>query len=502
MEQYLKIGKRINLESILKWTDVKTLDRSILKFRENIFIEALSTDTRTLETGDFFVPVRGDNFDGHDFIGEAVGKGCRGFVFEKEYGKKIENDLKIYDEGKIEKLLVLKSSSNISFLLDLCAGYIRNFAVKTIGITGSAGKTTTKEFITNIMSHDFTIAFTRKNYNTELGLSKAVIAIEPKTQFFIAEIGMRAKGQVKRLSEVLNVKAGAITSVGQSHLEFFKDVSQIAAAKAEIADVIGLNNGMLLLNSDDQWTGFIIKYLKNKKIKVNIKLFGRSSANDFSFVEKSADSYGRYTACLYKGSKIIAEVKMPVPGLHNVYNACCAAAISLYLGASAKSIAKGIEGTVPSTQATVPGGGRMRVFDKEGIIVIDDCYNASPLSTKCAIDTLKTIAGKNKARSVALLADMLELGIDSKKLHFEVGRYTAEKDIDVLISYGKLAENICRGYEHELARDKRKKVKKNIYYFDDKKKLCGQISKILKSGDVVLVKGSRANKLEKVIDYI
>jgi UDP-N-acetylmuramoyl-tripeptide--D-alanyl-D-alanine ligase len=491
----LKIGKRINLESILKWTDVKTLGPAILHSRENIFIEALSTDTRTLETGDFFVPVRGDNFDGHDFIPEAIDKGCRGFVYEKEYEKKFENDLKIYDKGKIEKLLVLKSSSNISFLLDLCAGYIRDFTVKTVGITGSAGKTTTKEFIANIMSHDFAIAYTRKNYNTELGLSKAVLEIEPKTQFFIAEIGMRAKGQVKRLSEVLNVKAGAITSVGQSHLEFFKNVSQIAAAKAEMADIIGLNDGILFLNSDDPWTGFIIKHLKNKKCKVNIKLFGRSSANDFSFVEKSADSYGRYTARLYKGSKNIAVVKMPVPGLHNVYNACCAAAISFYLGASAKSIAKGIEGTILE-------GSRMRVFNKEGIIIIDDCYNASPVSMKCAIDTLKMIAGKKKARSVALLADMLELGIDSQKLHFEIGQYMAEKDIDILITYGKLAENICRGYEHEPGKDKRKKVKKNIYYFDDKKKLCGQISKILKSGDVVLVKGSRANKLEKVIEYI
>ena len=491
----MKTGKRIDLESILRHTDAKILCPKIMQYRKNIFIEALSTDTRTIEKGDFFIPVKGDNFDGHDFIPEALNKGCRGFVFEKENEKKIENYLKKYNKEKTEKLLVIKSSSNISFLLDLCAGYIRDFAVKTVGITGSAGKTTAKEFTASIMSHDFCIAFTRKNYNTELGLSKAVLEIGGQTQFFIAEIGMRAKGQVKRLSEVLNVSSGAITSVGQSHLEFFNDVSQIALAKAEIADIIGSNNGILFLNDDDKWTQFIIKHLRNKKLEVNIKKFGRSSENDFSFIEKSADSYGRYTVDLYKGSKKISEIKMPVPGFHNIYNACCAAAMCFYLGASAKSIVKGIE-------ATVPEGGRMRVFNKEGIIVIDDCYNASPVSMKCAIDTLKLIAGKNGARSVALLADMLELGASSKKLHFEIGQYLAENDIDILISYGKLAENICMGYEQALAEDKRKTGKKNIYYFNDMKKLCGQICKILKREDVVLIKGSRANSLENVIEYI
>ncbi|MBM3699516.1 MAG: UDP-N-acetylmuramoyl-tripeptide--D-alanyl-D-alanine ligase [Actinobacteria bacterium] len=491
----MKTGKRICLESILKHTDVKILSPEIIEHRENIFIETLSTDTRTIEKGDFFVPVRGDNFDGHDFIPEALNKGCRGFVFEKENEKKIENYLKKYSKEKTRKLLLLKSSSNISFLLDLCAGYIRDFTVKTIGITGSAGKTTTKEFIASIMAQDFKIALTQKNYNTELGLSKAVLEIDGQTQFFIAEIGMRAKGQVKKLSGIINVSTGAITSVGKAHLEFFNDVSQIALAKAEIADIISSNNGVLFLNSDDKWTQFIIKHFWDKKLEVNIKKFGRSSENDFSFIEKSADSYGRYVFDLYKGSKKISEIKMPVPGFHNIYNACCAAAISFYLGASAKSIAKGIE-------ATVPEGSRMRVFSKEGIIIIDDCYNASPDSMKCAIDTLKMVAGKKKARSVALLADMLELGPDSKKLHFEIGRYLANNDINIIISYGKLAENICLGYEQALSEDKRKTGKKNIYHFNDMKKLCGQICKILKKEDVVLIKGSRANSLENVIEYI
>ena len=192
---------------------------------------------------------------------------------------------------------------------------------------------------------------------------------------------------------------------------------------------------------------------------------------------------------------------MPLPGFHNVYNACCAAAICFHLGLNPEMIKAGLENAELQNN-------RMKIIRHNNMIIINDCYNANPLSMKRAIDTLKTVANLNDTRSVAILADMHELGADSASLHFETGRYLSENKIDTLIAYGPLSENICRGFsecgEHskKLPVESETSCKNKFYYFKDKKQLCESLNGILKKDDTMLFKGSRANKLEDIIDYL
>jgi UDP-N-acetylmuramoyl-tripeptide--D-alanyl-D-alanine ligase len=492
----LKTGKKISIKKLLEWSGCQSVHDFKNSSGQPKFISSISTDSRTLEKGDFFIPVAGPNFDGHDFIEECILKGAAGFVIDdphiKELGK-LENKIGglLWDD-----LIILKSQDNISFLLDLSAGYIRQFDPIVIGVTGSVGKTTTKDFIVNILKGSFNIKFTAKNYNTELGIAVSILEIDKMTQFFIAELGMRAKGQIGMLSEVINLDMGAITAVGPSHLEYFNNVEEIALAKAEMAGFLAKKKGVLFLNNDDDWAEFI-----SRNISCRIIRFGRNNSLDYNFIEGPPDNTGVYSFDFNKKDKKITDINMPLPGLHNVYNACCAAAICSHLGLNTEMIKTGLENAEFQKN-------RMRIIRHNEMIIINDCYNANPLSMKRAIDTLKTVSCLNNTRSVAILADMLELGAESSALHCETGKYLSENKIDILIAYGPLSENICRGFSasggvsKELSGESGQSKKKNYYYFKDKKQLCESLGGILKKDDAVLFKGSRANKLEDIIDYL
>ncbi len=478
----MKIGEKISLKDIISWAKPSLINPGNLK-PDKFNIKSISTDSRTIEKGDFFIPIVGENYNGHDFIIEAVKKGASGFIFEGKYAgalKKWKINISSINSSIFKNLIILKSNNNLNFMQDISYNYIRKFNPIIIGITGSVGKTTTKDFIVSILKKSFNIKFTPKNYNTEIGIFKSVLEINKNTQFFIAEIGMRAKGQVKSLSENLNIDIGIITAVGPAHLEFFKNVEEIAIAKAEMAEYLAEKSGVLFLNNDDEWSEYI-----RKRIKCNIIKFGRDNNIDFNFIESGMDEFGRFTFDFYKKSRKISEIKLPVAGYHNIYNACCAAALCSYLKLKPQVIKEGIENVVIE-------GKRMEVLNLSDKIVLNDCYNASPLSVKRAIDTLKAVAMKNKGRSVAILGDMLELGKDSEKFHFGIGKYLLENHIDLLITFGNLSKKICDGFDS----------KKNCYYFNDKDNLCDNLKNILKPGDIILVKGSRANKMESIVDSI
>lgn len=492
----MKTGKKISIKKLLEWSGCQSVHDFKNSAGQAKFISSISTDSRTLENGDFFIPVAGPNFDGHDFIEDCILKGASGFVIDSRRIKNLEKLKNKIDGPLWDSLIILKSRDNISFLLDLSAGYIRQFNPIVIGVTGSVGKTTTKDFMVNILKDSFNIRFTAKNYNTELGIAVSILEIDKMTQFFIAELGMRAKGQIGLLSKVINLDMGAITAVGPAHLEYFNNVEEIALAKAEMAGFLEKKNGVLFLNNDDDWADFISLNISCRTIR-----FGRNNALDYNFIEGPPDNMGVYSFDFNKKDKKITEIYMPLPGLHNVYNACCAAAICSHLGLNPEMIKAGLENAELQKN-------RMRIFRHKDMIIINDCYNANPLSMKRAIDTLKTVARLNDTRSVAILADMLELGADSADLHFETGRYLTENKIDILIAYRPLSENICSGFSayndslKELSVENDSSCKKNYYYFKDKKQLCESLNGILKKDDTVLLKGSRANKLEDIIDYL
>jgi UDP-N-acetylmuramoyl-tripeptide--D-alanyl-D-alanine ligase len=474
--------ERIKVEDIISWTNCNLVSGNIKKYISNI-----STDSRTIRKGDFFIPLAGENYNGHDFIESALKKDAGGFVLESGYAGKLKLWKKDVKTKNLKNLIILQSDNNLAFLKCIAYNYIRKFNPTIIGITGSLGKTTTKNFLVNILRKENRVVFTPKNYNTEIGISKSVLEIDGRTDFFVAELGMRGKGQIKMLSDVCNLNIGAITSVSRSHMAFFKDLREIAMAKAEIAEILYKNNGTLFLNNDDGYSNLI-----ERKVNCRVIKFGRNNNVAFNFVEEDMDEMGRFTFNFFKNNKKITNISLNIPGYHNIYNACCAAAISLYLNIGSEVIKAGIE------EAVIEGS-RMEIIKKKDRIIIDDCYNASPLSVKTAIDTLISISEKKNMRSVAILGDMLELGNDSFELHQEIGRYLSKKKVDVLIAVGDLAEGIYEGYKGSGNFNENKSL---CFYFKNKEELSDEMSNLLKSKDLILIKGSRANKMEDIINLI
>ena len=264
-----------------------------------------------------------------------------------------------------------------------------------------------------------------------------------------------------------------------------------AMAKAEIGFWLKDRKGVLFLNDDDEWTDFI-----TEKTGCDFIKFGRNGNLKYSFIENDSDGFGNYSIDFYAGKKKIPEIKLMIPGFHNIYNACCAASVAHFLGVQDADIKYGIEYTSAEEK-------RMNIFNKGGKIIINDCYNANPLSMKRAVDTLKLVSSKNNCRSVAILSDMLELGSDSQQLHYELGEYIFDSKIDVLITTGELSRNISRGFKSASLRNPDKAgLGDRVFHFKNKKDLAENMSKILKDRDTVLIKGSRANRLETLVDHV
>ncbi len=459
----------ILINKILNWTGAR-----LLWGNKESYVSSFSTDSRTIGLNDFFIPVTGENHEGSDFIIEAIRKGAGGFVYSKNQNN-ITDVLKLV-KNDFPEVTVLESGNTLDFFKNTAGGYLKQFNAISIGITGSAGKTTTKNFIVSILKRVSDTVFSPGNFNNEIGI--------PKTIFEVVELGMRAKGQIADLSQICNLKYGIITGIGPSHLEFFKNVEEIALAKAEIGEVINKNNGILFLNGDDRYSEII-----EKTINCASEKCGCGAGFKYNFTNYKCDRNAVYDFDLNMFDKNIEHINLDMPGFHNVYNSLLAAGLSLHLGIEPSLIKNSISETVAESL-------RMQIIEKNEKVILNDCYNANPLSVKSAIDSLAVISKKRKMRSVAVLGDMLELGDETEKLHEEIGSYLSEKNIDILVAFGKIAINIFNKFEST----RQNKIKS--FYFDKKEKMLSEIGEIIKPGDAVLIKGSRANKMENIIDYI
>ncbi|MDD3776934.1 MAG: UDP-N-acetylmuramoyl-tripeptide--D-alanyl-D-alanine ligase [Actinomycetota bacterium] len=454
--------EKTEIKQVLDWTSSK-----LVRGNPGDFIGSISTDSRHIKPGDFFVPLRGPNFNGHHFIEEAVKRGAAGFVAEEGYSS-----------NRPEKCLILSAADNLIFLHDLARHYLKYINPVVIGITGSVGKTTTKNMLVSILGRKYPIGFTPKNFNNDIGVPKAILDLKLGTKYFIAEIAMRQKGQIRQLSEIIHPDIGVITAVGESHLEFFSSMEEIANTKAEIAEYISEKGGVLFLNHDNQWTPHI-----KDLVCCRIKEFGGDPSLDYNFRNPKADCRGRFSFDFFYREQKVTSVNMNIAGYHHIYNACAAAGVSHHLGLAPSVIREGL------SQASLEHD-RMQVMQKGSILIINDCYNANPLSVSFALESLKQIADANQSRSVAVLADMLELGPDSARLHYQMGEKAAQAGIDLLITFGHWSAYFNDGY------------KGRSVHFESKQDCLDNIGKLLKDGDVVLVKGSRANRMEDIINQI
>lgn len=429
---------------------------------KNKKIYAITTDTREIEKDCLFVPIKGENFDGHDFILKAFEEGAICALSEKHIDT--------------EKPVILVDDTRKAFR-DLAMYYLTLFNVKVVAVTGSVGKTTTKDIIASVLSQKYNVLKTQGNFNNEIGLPKTIFNLTDKHEVAVFEMGMNNFGEIKNLSEIAKPNIGVITNIGVSHIENLGSREGILKAKLEIFDYMK-KDGIAVLNADDD----MLQTFKNKD---NIKTlwFGIENKKDYYAQNLVPKGIEGIDARLCFQDKYI-DVSIKVPGKHMVLNSLCAAAVGNSLGLSTEEIKKGIETFVPTQM-------RMSVTKtKGGITLINDAYNANPVSVKAAIDVLCFGEG----RKIAVLGDMFELGEFSDSLHFQVGEYAAEKSVDVLICIGKNAHNIYKG---AVSKDLNA-----IYFSTQEEFLENHLDRFFKDGDVCLVKASRGMHFEKIAEKI
>jgi UDP-N-acetylmuramoyl-tripeptide--D-alanyl-D-alanine ligase len=422
----------------------------------------ISTDTRSIIPGCLFIALRGERFDGNNYLEEAFDKGAAACLAEKP----------------CDKGTVIVVGDTGAALLALAGAYRKLFDIPVIGITGSVGKTSTKEMICCVLSQRFKTLKNEGNRNNGVGMPLSVFSLTKEHRAAVFEMGMNSFGEISRLSLVAQPDLAVITNIGISHIEKLGSQENILKAKLEITD--GLKpDGKLVVNGDDRMLKGIDAGGRQ------ILTYGIENDNCGVFADNiMSDHSGTSFTIHYDGGSINAM--LPVPGRHNVYNALAAFTCGCLLGIPPGEAVRGFENYSPT-------GLRQMIEDFSGITLIKDCYNASPDSMNSAFEVLKTV--RVTGRRIAVLADMLELGKSSERAHRDVGKAAFDSGADMLLAYGGDAKYYCEGFLEAQNSSPRP-----CMYFGDKGALAAALAGLMESGDAVLFKGSRGMKLEEAID--
>ena len=425
-------------------------------------ITRVSIDSRDVDENTLFFAIKGDRFDGHDFVKDVAEKGVGAVVCHKE----VECSAPvIYVEDTKKALLQFATYYRCS---------IKDLLV--VGLTGSVGKTTTKEMTACVLAQSGETLKTEGNLNNEIGVPKTLFRLEKSTKNAVIEMGMDGAGQISVLTRCAKPDCAIITNVGVSHIENLGSREGILKAKLEILE--GLEkNAPLFLNGDND----MLVTVKNDDYK--IITFGIYN-KDCDVLAENINEVGLATEFVAVKGDVRQKITIPTVGIHNVYDALTAFAVGMEYGISPEKIAEGLLGYTPS-------GMRQRIKETGGITVIEDCYNASPDSQKAGLNSLCKIA---KGRKIAVLGDMLELGDYSETAHRNVGEYVAECKVDMLFTYGKQSEF--------MADSARKSGLESVFAFTDKAELIKSLLDEIKVGDTLLFKASRGMKLEEIIEKV
>ena len=450
--------KNINIKNVAEvcggvyYGDAQLLDKEI----SSIYI-----DSRKIEKDALFIPIAGERVDGHDFIPQVFEKGALCTLSEKKL------------TGDVPYILV---ESSLQALKDIAAFYLRGLNIPVVGITGSVGKTSTKEMVAAVLGQKFCTLKTEGNYNNEIGLPLTVFQLREQHQAAVLEMGISDFGEMSRLTRIARPDIAVITNIGLCHLENLGSRDGILKAKTEIFE--GLKeNGCIVLNGDDDKLSAIREYKGIRPV-----FFGKSPECDV-YADQIQNLGLDGSGCVIHTPEGEFAVRIRVPGIHMISNALAACAVGLRMGLTHEQIRQGIEGLQPVK-------GRTNLIHTDKFTIIDDCYNANPVSMKSSIDLLKAAVG----RRVCILGDMFELGENEIKLHREVGAYAAEAGIDVLITIGGLSR-----YMHEEALHD---GSCQCSHFDDKKQAFQALAGLVRKGDSILVKASHGMEFPEVVSYL
>lgn len=443
----------------------------LINLREDTHIsispQKICTDTRNLKKGDLFVALKGKNFDGHNFLKEACDKGALGAVVEKL--------LPIPSPH----FFLIQVEDTLKALQKLAKFHRKRLSFPFIGITGSNGKTTVKELISQILSRKYHVGKSFGNFNNEIGVPLSLLKISSSHQVGVLEMGMSSSGEIATLSRIVQPNIGLITNIHSSHIGFLGTIKEIAQAKGEIIPILNRNReNYLVLNEDDDWTESF-----KRKAKCRVVTFGLSKNSNFK-AENVSTKGEKVSFVLEFPNKEHLYLHLPLPKFFNIYNLLAACSVSSLLGVSSSDIKDALFKFKP-----LPLHFQLNDFGQYRLI--NDSYNANPESMQEALRLLRGMDGKRK---IAVLGDMLELGKKAQFFHYQIGKIAAKLGLNAMFAYGEFSEDMVRGAKEEGIKD--------AFFFTDKRFLVNKLLDYKRSGDCFLIKGSRGMKMEEIADSL
>jgi UDP-N-acetylmuramoyl-tripeptide--D-alanyl-D-alanine ligase len=436
---------------------------------KNILVKGISIDSRTILKDEIYFAIEGKNYDGHDFISDAISKGACVVVYSKDsYFDRCVN---------ANKIVMLKTTNTVVTLGEAARAYIKKFKnIKKVAITGSNGKTTTKEMLSSILKTKGKTLSNKGNYNNRIGLPLSIFNLTSDVEYAVFEMGTSVFGEIKILSDIVKPQVGVITNIGFSHIEAFKCLNGVLKEKINLFYSINENDVIVINDDDENLRNLSNKELKNRKIikyslqTVNSDVYARDirvSQNKINF-----------TLCYNNKSE---DIFIHANGIFNVLNALAATSCSIALGIPLIDIKAGLESFVPP---------KMRmdtVITSNGYVLINDAYNANPSSAKASIEAVLELYPDKQINLV--LGDMLELGKDSDEFHFELGKFINSKNINSISLLGDKSLNMMNAITN-----------KNVFYARNKESLLFHLKTFPKNNSVFLFKASRGMELEKIYE--
>ncbi|PEY33612.1 UDP-N-acetylmuramoyl-tripeptide--D-alanyl-D-alanine ligase [Bacillus cereus] len=456
------------IKRTLKQVEKMTNGTGLVEKYAEITVQGVSIDTRKIEKGNLYVPIQGDRFDGHSFVEKAIENGAVATLWKKDVQNPPTNIPVIFVEDTLKALQTLAKS------------YRDQLDVKVIGVTGSNGKTSTKDIVTSLLATKFKVQKTEGNFNNHIGLPLTILSLEENTEMAVLEMGMSSLGEIEFLSKLARPNAAIITNIGEAHLMDLGSRDAIAEAKLEI--VSGLQDGGVFVYNGDE--PLLTNRVPNMNLAAETVTFGDARANDYYPTSVTLQATGTH----FKMNQAeLVTFSLPVLGKHNVYNTLASMAIAKYFGVTWEEMKQGLL-TLKMT------GMRMEIVKTDsGLTIINDAYNASPTAMEAAFHLMNGLDGFSK--KIVVLGDMLELGDQEVQFHYEVGKLIDPARISYVFTYGKLGAQIAEGAKINFSNER-------VKVYDNKEELVKELQSVIDVKDVVLVKASRGMRLEEVITML
>jgi UDP-N-acetylmuramoyl-tripeptide--D-alanyl-D-alanine ligase len=431
-------------------------------------VQRVNTDSRAAQPGDLFVALAGERHDGHEFLRDVAQKGVAAVMIEAD---KIPTDL--------PKCAVIAVENTRRALGQVAARYRSDFSLPVVAVGGSNGKTTTKELLASILRQKLATVWSEASFNNDIGVPLTLLRLEKKHQAGVMEVGTNHPGELAPLLGMVQPRMGIITNIGREHLEFFNDLAGVAREEGTLAEKLPAG-GILFMNGDSEWTPEIVHRTRARAIRVGV-----GERNDWRATNIRLANQGVAFRVTAPGGDFSGEYRINLWGRHQVMNALLAMAVGVEMGLSRAEIEKGLADCQPPRM-------RMQVWESNGVRVLDDAYNANADSVLAALQTLQDMPCKG--RRVAVLGDMAELGSHSEEAHREVGRRVAESGVEQLFAIGKMATLIAQAA--------RETGLNRVFEFAQVEPAALAVKSFLKAGDVVLIKASRAARLERIAEAL